>query len=128
MVLFKHWYYTRFRDPYEQPEMHLFDQLKRITRQWIDEHLVCKGRTYPAQLMYLELADKAYERITAAITRAEVSKGRPIKTVLDSYNLYVSTANVNFTTTRTRRWQTDARRCHVNYAVLDSEWKASSVA
>jgi type III restriction enzyme len=35
-------------------------------RQWLDTCLVCKGGTYPAQLMYQELADMACERITAA--------------------------------------------------------------
>ena len=56
--------YTKWRDPDEQPKLHLFGQLKRITRQWLDNHLVCKGGTYPAQLMYQELADMACERIT----------------------------------------------------------------
>jgi len=30
---------------------------------------------------------------------------------------------VNFTTSNTDRWQTDARRCHVNWVVLDSDWE-----
>ena len=42
---------------------------QRITRQWLDTCLVCKGGTYPAQLMYQELADMACERIHAGITR-----------------------------------------------------------
>ena len=48
---------------------------------------VCKGGTYPAQLMYLELADMACERITAAITRAKI-ESRPVKAVFDPYNPY----------------------------------------
>ena len=62
--------YTKWRDPGEQPKLHLFGQLKRITKQWLDDYLVCKGGTYPAQLMYQELADMACSRITAAITLA----------------------------------------------------------
>ena len=58
--------YTKWRDPGEEPKLHLFGQLKRITKQWLDTCLVCKGGTYPAQLMYQELADMACERITAA--------------------------------------------------------------
>jgi type III restriction enzyme len=27
-------------------------------------------------------------------------------------------------TSKTLRWETDARRCHVNWVVLDSEWEA----
>ncbi len=57
--------YTKWRDPGEEPKLHLFGQLKRITKQWLDTCLVCKGGTYPAQLMYQELADMACNRITA---------------------------------------------------------------
>ena len=31
---------------------------------------------------------------------------------------------MNFNTTKTSRWQTDARRCHINWGVLDSDWEA----
>ena len=44
--------YTKWRDPGEEPKLHLFGQLKRLTKQWLDGYLVCKGSTYPAQLMY----------------------------------------------------------------------------
>ena len=57
--------YTKWRDPGEEPKLYLFGQLKRITKQWLDTCLVCKGGTYPAQLMYQELADMACNRITA---------------------------------------------------------------
>ena len=39
--------YTKWRDPGEEPKLHLFGQLKRITKQWLDTCLVCKGGTYP---------------------------------------------------------------------------------
>jgi type III restriction enzyme len=115
--------YTKWRDPGEAPKLHLFGQLKRITKQWLDTCLVCKGGTYPAQLRYQELADMACERITAGITNALVGE-RPIKVLLDPYNPTGSTLHVNFTTSKTRRWQTDARRCHVNWVILDSDWEA----
>jgi type III restriction enzyme len=115
--------YTKWRDPGEEPKLHLFGQLKRITRQWLDTCLVCKGGTFPAQLMYQELADMVCERITAAITRAEQGR-RPIKAVLDPYNPVGSTMHVNFNTSKTSRYETDARRCHVNWVVLDSDWEA----
>ena len=114
--------YTKWRDPGEEPKLHLFGQLKRITRQWLDDCLVCKGGTFPAQLMYQELADMACERITAGITRAEIGK-RPIKAVLDPYNPTGSTCHVNFTTSKKDRWETDARRCHINWIILDSDWE-----
>ena len=118
-----HLLYTRWRDPGGEPKFHLFGQLKRITRQWLDTRLVCKGGTYPAQLMYLALAEMACERITAAITRAEIGN-RPVKAVLDPYNPVGSTAQVNFKTSSTHRYQTDGQRCHVNWAILDSDWEA----
>ena len=114
---------TKWRDPGEEPKLHLFGQLKRITKEWLEGCLVCKGGTYPAQLMYQELADMACERITAAITRAEIGS-RPVKAVLDPYNPVGSTVHVNFNTSKTSRWQTDARRCHINWVILDSNWEA----
>lgn len=115
--------YNKWRDPGEEPKLYLFGQLKRITRQWLDTCLICKGGTYPAQLMYQELADMACERITAAITRSLVGE-RPIKAVLDPYNPAGSTLYVNFTTSKISRWETDARRCHINWVILDSDWEA----
>ena len=114
---------TKWRDPGEEPKLYLFGQLKRITRQWLETHLVCKGGTFPAQLMYQELADMACERITAGITRSLVGTN-PIRAVLDPYNPEGSTRFVNFTTSRKERWQTAADRCHVNWVILDSEWEA----
>ena len=115
--------YTKWRDPGEEPKLYLFRQLKRIARQWLDTCLVCKGGTYPAQLMYLSLADMACERITAGITRALVGE-RPVKAVLDPYNPVGSTMHVNFNTSRTDRWETDSPRCHINWVILDSDWEA----
>jgi len=113
---------TKWREPGEPPPLHLFGQLKRIARKWISECLVCKGGTFPAQLMIQHLADIACERITNAVTRAHKEKGR-IKALLDPYNATGSTRFVNFTTSKTHRWETDSRKCHVNYAVLDSDWE-----
>jgi type III restriction enzyme len=117
--------YTKWRDPGEEPKLHLFGQLKRITKQWIDTCLVCKGDTYPGLLMYQELADMACERITAAITRQFLGD-RPIKVLLDPYNHTGSTRYVRFNTSRTDRWDTSGPppKNHVNWVVLDSDWEA----
>ena len=117
--------YTKWRDPGEAPKLHLFGQLKRITRQWLDSYLVCKGNTYPALLMYQELADMACNRITRGITQAFVGE-RPIKAVLDPYNPTGSTSHVRFNTSRTLRWDTSGPppKCHVNWVILDSDWEA----
>ena len=114
---------TKWRDQGEEPKLYLFGQLKRITRQWLDHHLVCKGNTYPAQLLYQELADVTCERISRGIVEQH-RKERPIKAVLDPYNPTGSTVHVHFTTSKRARWQTDPRRCHVNWVVCDSDWEA----
>ena len=117
-LLEKHW-----RAPEQEPKLHLFGQLKRVTRRWLTDHLVCKGGTYPAQLMYQELADQACTRITRGIVARHLGE-RPVTAVLDPYNPTGSTIHVNFTTSKQPRWQTDARQCHVNWVVCDSEWEA----
>jgi len=114
--------YTKWRDPGDEPMLHLFGQLKRITKQWLDSCLVCKGETYPALLMYQELADTACNRITAAITRKFLGE-RPIKALLDPFNPIGSTAYVRFNTSRTDRWETSAKHCHINWVILDSDWE-----
>ena len=116
--------YTKWRDSGEEPKLHLFGQLKRITRKWLNDCLVCKGETYPAQLMYQELADMACSRITAAITLAEQRRHRPVKALLDPYNPAGSTMHVNFNTSKTERWETSAQKSHINWVILDSDWEA----
>jgi type III restriction enzyme len=113
----------KWRDRGEDPKLYLFGQLKRIAKQWIDGYLKCQGGTFPAQLKYKTLADMACEKIVAGITQKFVGKN-PIQAVLDPYNPTGSTAHVNFNTSKTLRWQTDAQRCHVNWAILDSDWEA----
>jgi type III restriction enzyme len=117
--------YTKWRDPGEEPRLYLFGQLKRITKEWLDTCLVCKGDTYPAQLLYLELADMACNRITVAITREFLGE-RPIKALLDPYNPTGSTRHVRFNTSRADRWDTGGPppKNQVNWVVLDSDWEA----
>lgn len=115
--------YTKWRDHGEAPNLHLFGQLKQITEQWLNTCLICKGGTFPAQLLYQELEDMVCDRITAGITRSMVGE-RPIKVVLDAYNPTGSTKYVSFNTTKTSRWKTDPRKSHLNWVILDSDWEA----
>ena len=121
--LTSHLLLSRYRDANGEPRLHLFGQLKRLTRQWLEGYLHCKGGTYPAQLKYQTLAELACERINAGITRAFLGQ-RPVLALLDPYNPVGSTAPVNFTTSKTDRWQTAADRCHLNWVILDSDWEA----
>ncbi len=121
--LTSHFLMTRWRDANGDPQLHLFGQLKRVVKQWLDEKcLICKGGTYPAQLKYKMLAEMACQKIMAGITREFMGK-KPIKALLDAYNPTGSTRHVNFNTSRQDRWETDARCCHINWIILDSDWE-----
>jgi type III restriction enzyme len=122
--LARHLLYRKFRDPGEEPKLHLFGHLKRIAREWLEGgYLRCSGETYPAQLLYQEIADMAVERIMGAITLKLIGD-RPVRAILDPYNPTGSTSYVSFTTSKALRWETDARKCHVNWVVCDSDWEA----
>jgi type III restriction enzyme len=123
MHLTKHLLMTRWRDVGEEPKLHLFGQLKRIVNQWLDTFLICKGDTYPAQLMYQSLADLACEKITGGITLAGIQNSHPVRAIMDAYNPTGSTRHVNFNTSKRDRYETDARKCHINWVVLDSDWE-----
>ncbi|MBF0347931.1 MAG: DEAD/DEAH box helicase family protein [Magnetococcales bacterium] len=116
--------YTKYRDPGEGPKLHLFGQLKRIVRQWLDGgYLRCTGGTFPAQLIYQEIADRACERIKTAITEG-LEGERPVKAILDAYNPRGSTVHVNFTTSKETRWETRPDRCQINWVICDGDWEA----
>jgi type III restriction enzyme len=73
--------------------------------------------------MYKELADIAANRIALAITNHYRGE-KEIRALLDSYNPEGSSRFVHFTTTREELWETSPERCHVNWAVYDSDWEA----
>ena len=122
MHLTKHLLMEKFRDAGEEPKLYLFGQLKRITQEWFDNYFSCAGGAKPSQLLYKYLAEMACNRIAAAITRSH-STNKPIKAILDSYNPQGSTRNVNFTTSKQGRWKTDPYKCHINWAITDSDWE-----
>ncbi len=115
--------YEKFRDPGEEPRLAIFNDLKRIVRQWSDAgFLRCTGSTCPGQVLYPEIAEMACNRIKAAITESYSDK-RPIKAILSPYNSEGSTKYVNFTTSKSTRWQTAPDKSHVNWAICDSDWE-----
>ena len=105
--------------PYEPT---LFPKLQAIVREWFQGYLQCEGNTFPAQLMYRTIAEIVAQKITAAITRAHADT-RQVVALIDPYNPTGTTAHVNFTTSKTERYRTRADRCHVNWAILDSNWE-----
>ena len=49
---------------------------------------------------------------------------KPIVALPDPYNPEGSTIHVNFTTSKTSRYETDPGKCHINWVILDSDWEA----
>jgi type III restriction enzyme len=103
------------------PKVALILQLRPIVRRWMAEHLTCSGGTQPAQLLYYNIADRVADRIMAAISRGQEGGGR-VLALLDPYNREGSTRNVSFMTSKDR--YDTSPRCHINYAVIDSDWEA----
>ena len=104
----------------EVPNAALIMEMRKIVRRWMGEHLVCKGDTQPAQLLYYDIADRVAERIMAALIRG-TEGGNRVLAMLDPYNREGSTRHVGFNTSQDR-YETGAR-CHVNYAIADSDWE-----
>ena len=95
-------------------------EMRKIVRRWMADHLVLKGDTQHAQLLYYDIADRVAERIKKAIHRGEEGGNRVIA-MLDPYNREGSTGHVGFNTSQDR-YETGAK-CHVNYAIADSDWE-----
>ena len=121
--LAKHLLYRRFRDDEGFPRQHLFPQVQRICRRWLDEGwLQLRGGVELGAVLYLSIADTVAEIIGNAIIRSSGEDRQP-RVILDSYESEGSTASVNFQTTKPV-WTTDARKSHVSHVTLDSEWEA----
>ena len=130
----------QLREPGEQPRIHLFKKLNTIVNKWLDQCLVCETGTFPAQVLYQEMADTAGQRIKAAIAKTiQDDQGdavQRIKAVVAPYNPLGSTRNVNFTTGVRNRSpvagqfyrvviDTSPEKSHVNRAVCDNNWEAT---
>jgi hypothetical protein len=119
--LAKHLLFTHFRDDDGFVKQHLFPQIQRLARRWLDEgYLVTKGVPVGA-ILYQDQLARAAEKIDIACTRG--SEGR-IVAVLDPYNPKGSTRHVNFITSKAC-WTTGARppKCQISHVVLDSSWE-----
>ncbi|MDP3488742.1 MAG: DEAD/DEAH box helicase family protein [Phenylobacterium sp.] len=114
--------FTRFRDPGEDPPMHLFGDLQRICRRWITEgYLEARGVPTGA-ILYTELADRAAELIFFACQRG-VQGEKKVKAIVDAYNPTGSTRFVAFNTSKDV-YATGPDRSHVSHVVLDSDWES----
>ena len=119
--LAKHLLYSHFRDEDGFPKQHLFPQIQRLARRWIDDgYLVTKGVPIGAILYQNQLA-RAAEKIDIACTRGG---GGRIVAILDPYTPTGSTRHVNFITSKPcRRTGAQPPRCQISHVVLDSSWE-----
>jgi type III restriction enzyme len=122
LQLAKHLVYTKYRDADGFPKTHLILQMKKLVREWLDQCLICKGGTNHGLLVFREMADMACEKMMTAIVVSVGQEQRRL-VILDPYTPCSSTRHVNFNTSKTLRWETDSRRCHVNWAICDSAWE-----
>ncbi|MGE9294813.1 MAG: BPTD_3080 family restriction endonuclease [Puniceicoccales bacterium] len=121
--LAKYLLYSYFKDGDGESKLHLFYQIQRIVRRWLDEgYLECKGGTGTWMLQIRMIAAQAAERIYNAIASAIGDEER-IRAVLDPYNPKGSTRHVGFMTSKDL-YATSPKKCHVNYIVCDSGWEA----
>ena len=128
MHLAKHLVFHKLRDANAAPKMHLIPRAKAICNQWLSEgHLVCKGGTMEAQLLYPQLSDEVCDLILGAMIDAPT--GQPLlRAVLDPFTHEGTTMDVNFNTSKSSRYHPRADRSHINWIVLDSDWEAMLAA
>ena len=121
-------------DADNRSRLYLFGQLKAITQRWMDNHLLCRNGTDPSKLIGHEVGDRACQRIKRGI-RSQSPDERPVRVILDPDNPVGTTRDVHFhssrritrtpTLTGTSLWETNRRKCHVNYSACDSSWEAA---
>ena len=115
---------THITEAGEVAPLHLFGQLNAIVKEWLSKYLYCQLGTYKAQVLYRVIAEQVCERIKRAIYRSVEQSESPLKAIVDPYNPVGSTRSVNFTTSKKLRYET-SEKCHVNWAILDSDWEGS---
>jgi type III restriction enzyme len=99
----------------------LFPQLVRLVRQWLGKYVTLKDNTFVGMLLLAQLAERASERVQAAIVRADGGQRRLIAR-LAAYERVGSTRWVDFDTSK-KVMPTDPDRCHVSDVVADSGWE-----
>ena len=114
-----------FRDADGEPQLHLFGQIQRIVRRWIDEgYLDCKGGTGPcdapnpehrrqsggAHLCGHRRRHRRRRAHQARCSTPTIRRARP--------------AMSGSSPAKTSMADRLRRKCHVNYVVCDSDWEA----
>jgi len=99
----------------------LFPQLLQITRAWLKECVKCKSGTFIQELLLIELAHEAADKIYGAIAASEGKK--TLKPILKPNDTIGTSSNVDFDSIKAV-YATSPYKCHVSHVVLDSNWEA----
>lgn len=96
-----------------------FPQLFQITKEWLNQCVTCKSGTFIQELLLIELAHDAADKIYTAIAGSEGSQ-KTLKPILRPYDTFGSTRYVDFDTTKPV-YVTDLTKCHISHVVADTD-------
>jgi type III restriction enzyme len=109
---------TYFSDKDGEVKPWLFPQLLGIARRWMNECVSLKDNTFIQELLLIEFAHEAADRIYRSIVRS--TKGEKIlKPILEPYDEIGTTRFVDFDTIRPT-FATDPAKCHISHVVADT--------
>lgn len=108
-----------FRDDEGSVKPWLFPQLLPIVQRWRFECLALKDNMFPQVLLFVELADKAAEKIYQAIVQSTEGE-KTIKPIYRPYDTVGSTRYVDFDTARPV-YPTHPDKCHLSHVVADTD-------
>lgn len=106
-----------FQDDEGNIKPYLFPQVLDITKQWIDESVICHDNTFPQLLLLIEFAHNAAERIYRSIVKSS-KRSQALKPVLKPYDMLGSTKYVDFDTIRAVYPTTLS---HISHVVADTD-------
>jgi type III restriction enzyme len=108
---------NHFQDDEGNIKPYLFPQVLDITRQWIDECVICHDNTFPQLLLLIKFAHNAADRIYRSIVKS-TDKSQALKPVLKPYDMLGTTKYVDFDTIRAVYPTTLS---HISHVVADTD-------
>jgi type III restriction enzyme len=107
---------NHFQDDEGNIKPYLFPQVLEITKQWMDECVVCHDNTFPQLLLLIKFAHNAADRIYRSIVKSS-DKSQALKPVLKPYDMLGTTKYVDFDTIRAVYPTTLS---HISHVVADT--------
>lgn len=96
-----------------------FPQILQIAKEWLKECLTLKSGTFLQELLLIELAHDAADKIYTAIASSEGSQ-KTLKPILRPYDTFGSTRYVDFDTTKPV-YVTEPTKCQISHVVADTD-------